>query len=132
VATSLGSRLGRGTPNPIFVLANVFPSAGAITDIASDGVTFDRVTVSDTLPREFAYVSDHSRNVLGRDITVRNTKQNGCGKNVVVPMGKPSHFAVYGGNVNLSVAHCLPLTETFDDSSSRTVSMFELSDENDN
>jgi hypothetical protein len=106
---TLGSELGRGTPNPIFVLANVFPSAGAIADIGSDGVTFDRVTVSDTLPRDFVYVSDHSRNVLGSDITVYNTKQNGCGKSIVVPRGKPSHFAAYGGNVNLSIAHCLPL-----------------------
>ena len=107
VPPTFGSRLGRGTPNPIFILANVFPSAGAITDVGSDGVTFDRVTVSDTLPRDFVYVSEHSRNIFGNDITVRNTRQNGCGKGVVVPRGKPSHFSAYGGNVNLSIAHCL-------------------------
>ena len=101
--------LGRGTPNPIFILANVFPSAGAITDAAVDGVTFTDLTVSDSLPRDFVYVSAHSRNVLGSDITVLNTKANGCGTGVVVPMGKPSHFAEYGGNMNMSIAHCLPL-----------------------
>jgi hypothetical protein len=108
-SSRVATGLGRGTPNPIFILANVFPSAGAITDATVDGVTFTYLTVSDSLPRDFVYVSAHSRNVLGSDITVLNTKANGCGKNIVVPMGKPSHFAEYGGNVNVSIARCLPL-----------------------
>jgi hypothetical protein len=96
----------KGTPNPIFVLANTFGTAGAVTDAALDGVFLTNVTVSDTLRRPFAFVAGHARNVLGRNLTVRNTRTNGCGVGVAVPFGKAAHFAQYGGNVNLTISRC--------------------------
>jgi hypothetical protein len=109
-----GSRSGRGTPNPIFVLANVFDSAGLETDPAVDGVLFNNLFVSDSLQRSFVFVTNHARNVVGSEITVRNTEANGCGAGAVVPFEKESHFAKYGGNVNMTIAHCV-LAKKMDD-----------------
>eukprot|EP01050_Picozoa_sp_SAG11_P007546 SAG11_NODE_634_length_8046_cov_8.096011_6_plen_782_part_00 len=107
------SSSARGTPNPLFILFNVFDSAGSVTE-PSDGLLLSNVLVKDSLRRPFAYVASHSRNVLGTDITVSNTKANGCGKGLVVPFESKAHFAKYGGNVNLTIAHCIVTDGPFD------------------
>ena len=105
----VGARVfaSKGTPNPIFVLANAFASAGAVVNPEVDGVLLRNVVISDSLPRPFAFVAGPSRNVLSTNLTVENSRANGCGSNIVVPFGKPAHFAAYGGNVNLSVSRCV-------------------------
>lgn len=104
---------GRGTPNPIFLLVNVFDLAGKVMNPQADGVLFSNVSISDSLQRSFVYVATHSRNVLGSGITIRNKEANGCGKGVVMPFQTQSHFATYGGNINLTVSHCILVPPTY-------------------